>query len=317
MTIYKEKQLVYDKTGSEIDFIYGVAQEKLYRYAEEGRMNRKIVFLDIDGTLTESGSNRPPGSALRAVRQARTRGHLVFLCSGRNYAMLSPLLDYGFDGVAASAGGYVECGGEIIFDCPMTEEQRLRALKVFADNGVFRTVECRDASYTDESFQEYLREHITEGRNRELLRKRVALEEALRMLPMRQYREEPVYKVVFMSPCQERLVKPWEMLKEDFTFWMQEEKGDCFISGELMNRKFHKGQAVERVCRHLGIDRCDSLAFGDSMNDREMLETAGCGICMGNGSPALKELADDVCPPVGKEGLYRAFLKYGLITDGE
>ena len=190
-------------------------------------------------------------------------------------------------------------------------------MTVLAGNGVFRTVECMEGAFTDEGFKAFLQEHVAEGRNSELLRWREQIEQSLHILPMRAYRGQPVYKVVFMSPCQERLVKPWEMLKEDFTFWMQEEKGDCFISGELMNRKFHKGQAVERVCRHLGIDRCDSLAFGDSMNDREMLETAGCGICMGNGSPALKELADDVCPPVGKEGLYRAFLKYGLITDGE
>ena len=55
-------------------------------------MNKKLIFLDIDGTLTEPGSNTPPESALRAIRAAQKNGHLVFLCSGRNYAMLSPLL---------------------------------------------------------------------------------------------------------------------------------------------------------------------------------------------------------------------------------
>lgn len=276
-------------------------------------MERKIIFLDIDGTLTEPGSNRPPKSALEAIGEARERGHLVFLCSGRNYPMLSPLLEYGFDGVAASAGGYVECAGEVIFDCPMTEGQRRRALSVFADNGVFRTVECREASYTDESFREYLKAHISQGRNRELLRKRKALEESLRLLPMKQYRGEPVYKIVFMSPSPERLTQPRAALEREFAFWIQEEKGDSFINGELMNRKFDKGRAVEMVCRHLGVPLCDSLAFGDSMNDREMVETAGFGVCMGNGSPKLKRLADDVCPSVGEDGLYRAFLKYGLI----
>ena len=62
-------------------------------------MSTKLIFLDIDGTLTEAGSNTPPDSALRAIRSAQAKGHKVFLCSGRNYAMLSPLLKFGFEKV--------------------------------------------------------------------------------------------------------------------------------------------------------------------------------------------------------------------------
>ena len=47
-------------------------------------MSRKLIFLDIDGTLTQAGSNTPPESAMKAVRMAQAKGHLVFLCTGRN-----------------------------------------------------------------------------------------------------------------------------------------------------------------------------------------------------------------------------------------
>ena len=53
-------------------------------------MNKKLIFLDIDGTLTLPGSNEPPRSALEAIRAARAAGPKVFLCSGRNLDMLSP-----------------------------------------------------------------------------------------------------------------------------------------------------------------------------------------------------------------------------------
>ena len=62
-------------------------------------MGKKLIFLDIDGTLTEPGKNVPPDSALEAIRRAQANGHKAVLCSGRNYGMLSPLLKYGFDGV--------------------------------------------------------------------------------------------------------------------------------------------------------------------------------------------------------------------------
>ncbi len=85
-------------------------------------MNGKLLFLDIDGTLTEPGYNVPPASALEAIKKAQKNGHRVFLCSGRNLAMLKPLLSYGFDGYVASAGGYVVCDGTVVFDRPMKPE---------------------------------------------------------------------------------------------------------------------------------------------------------------------------------------------------
>ena len=85
------------------------------------------------------------------------------------------------------------------------------------------------------------------------------------------------------------------------------------MNGEVVNRKFDKGQAILRVCDDLGIPVENSVAFGDSMNDWEMIETAGLGICMDNGSPKLKKMADDICPAVRENGLWEGFRRHGLI----
>lgn len=276
-------------------------------------MNRKIVFLDIDGTLTQPGSNEPPESALWAIRQAKKEGHYIFLCTGRNYDMLSPLLKYDFDGVVASSGGYITYRNEVIYDCPMTEQQKRSAMDILQENGIFRTVECMDGSYTDEGFKEFLQAHADEKGNSELLRWRKQIEKSLNILPMKEYRGQPVYKIVIMSPSREQLDKPIEALASDFVFCLQEKNENGFINGEVVNRKFDKGKAVERVCDHLHIPIHDSVAIGDSMNDREMLEAAGLSICMKNGSEELKKLADDVCPSVMEDGIRDAFLKHHLI----
>ena len=57
-----------------------------------------------------------------------------------------------------------------------------------------------------------------------------------------------------------------------------------------------------RQCGGGAITVEDTIAFGDSMNDLEMLWTAGVGICMGKGSLALKALAHKVCPPLNEDG---------------
>lgn len=276
-------------------------------------MDTKLIFLDIDGTLTEPGSNTPPASALEAVRRAQANGHKVFLCSGRSYGMLSPLLQYGFDGLAGSAGGYIEYNGELIYDCPMTPEQQNRVLSVFEESGIYRTVECKTGTYTDESFKEFLQENTQSGGNSELLRWREQLEQNLGIRPMAEYRGEPVYKLVFMCRKAEQLRRPRQLLESEFNFCIQDTDRFGIINGELINRKFDKGTAVRRLSGYLHIPLERTIAFGDSMNDLEMIETAGTGICMGNGSPALKKIADEVCPPVTEGGLYAAFLRHQLI----
>lgn len=276
-------------------------------------MEKKLIFLDIDGTLTEPGKNVPPASALEAVRGAQTNGHIAVLCSGRNYGMLSPLLQYGFDGVISCAGGCIEFGDQMVYDCPMTPEQQKQVLSVFQESGVYRTIGSRNYTYTDEGFKEFLAKNAQSKANSELLRWRVQLESELDIRPMAEYGGEPIYGLTFMSPGQERLETPMKLLNGEFNFCIQDTDACGIVNGELINRAYNKGTAVLRLSEYLGIAAEDTIAFGDSMNDLEMLQTAGYSVCMGNGSKRLQGIADMVCPPVNRDGLYRAFVQLGLI----
>ncbi len=276
-------------------------------------MNQKLIFLDIDGTLTEPGKNVPPPSAVEAVRRAREKGHKVVLCSGRNYGMLFPVLEFGFDGLVASAGGYIEYGGQVVYDCPMTSEQQKKVLDVFKESGIYRTIGGRNCSYTDEGFKEFLAANAQSRANSELLRWRIQIENELNILPMSEYDGEPIYGMAFMSRGKERLEKPMQELQDEFDFCIQDQDACGIVNGELASKAFNKGKAVERLCGFLGVSRKDTIAVGDSMNDLEMLQAVETAVCMANGSPALQKLAHMVCPPVTEDGLYHAFEKLQLI----
>lgn len=275
-------------------------------------MSKKIIFLDIDGTLTEPGSNEPPASALEAIKSARKAGNLVFLCSGRNYGMLSPLLKYGFDGAVASAGGYIVCGDQVIYDCPMTEEQKIKVMKTLKENGVFRTAECVDGAYADECLEDFLKESFGKNGSSELLRWREMIKKSFHIRPMKEYAEQPVYKFVVMSPSMDNLNQSKTVLEKEFQFCIQDDSRG-FVNCEIINRKFNKGMGVKRVCEYYQIPISDSVGFGDSMNDKEMLETVGLSICMENGSEAVKKIADEICPPVTEDGLWKSFQKHHLM----
>lgn len=276
-------------------------------------MNQKLIFLDIDGTLCVPGSNVPPASALEAIRKARAAGHLVFLCTGRNLGMLSPLLQYGFDGVVGSSGGYITCGDSVIYDCPMTPAQQKTAMEVLVKNGVFRTVECRDRSYTDEGFKEFLKEKARCDSNSEVLRWREQIEKDLGIRPMSEYKGDPIYKMVLMCENRSQLDEPVAVLSEDFAIVIQDDTSKGYVNGEMVLRCFDKGQAVRRVCDHFGLPLSDTFGYGDSMNDLEMIEVVGHSVVMANGSETLKAMADEVCPAVDADGLYASFRHNGLI----
>lgn len=268
----------------------------------------KVIFLDIDGTLTEPGKNTPPDSAVLAIRKAREAGNKVFLCTGRNYGMLKPLLAYEFDGLIASSGGYVEVGGEVIYNRPFTEDETVQVMGVLAENGIFRTVECKDGSFTDYGLKEFLRAHAGENGNSELLRWREQIESSLGIRPMGEYEEQPVYKVVLMALSMEALKNVKKTLDPaSFNVCIQEANGQSVYNGELISSCYDKGQAVKRVCEYLGCPIEDSYGFGDSMNDLEMVEAVGTSVVMENGSEMLKKMADLVAPAYDQDGILKAF----------
>ncbi|MBQ8994200.1 MAG: HAD family hydrolase [Oscillospiraceae bacterium] len=274
-------------------------------------MSRKLIFLDIDGTLTVPGSNEPPKSALDAIRSAQDLGHKVLLCSGRNPDMMAPVLKYGFDGYVACSGGYVAVGDEVLYDCPMTKEQQETAMRLFKENGIYRTVEAKDGSFCDEGLADFLFQQS--GGNSEMLRWRKALESDLGIRPMSEYDGRPIYKVVFICSDLEQIRPAKDALEKDFYFLVQEQMGAQAFNGELVNRKFDKGTGVRIAAEKLGFDIADTIGFGDSMNDLEMIETVGTSVCMENGSEALKRMSDLVCPSVMEDGLAAGFRSLGLL----
>ncbi|SFG42560.1 HAD family hydrolase [Oribacterium sp. WCC10] len=274
-------------------------------------MNTKLIFVDIDGTLTPAGTNVPPESAVLAIKKAQAKGHKVFLCTGRNFDMLKPVLKYDFDGVVGSSGGYVTCGSEVLFDCPMSKEQLDIALESLHKNGVFCTIEGRDGSFGDANLKDFL--DSTEGGNSEIERWRKALSENLGIRPMEEYDGQPIYKVVIMAQKASQIDECRSLLEKDFSFVIQDVPAHGCVNGELINRKFDKGKGVRLIAEHLDIPIEDTIGFGDSMNDLEMIETVGVSVCMANGSEKLKSVSDIVCPSVDEDGLAKAFEDLNLV----
>lgn len=276
--------------------------------------NKKIIFLDIDGTFTVP-LEKPTELAVKAVREARRNGHRVFICTGRNMAIVSPeVLETGFDGIVASAGRYIEIEGKVIRDSILPEETIQECLGIFHKFGIWCRIESREGIFIDSTLQKILTDSSAEPTNSELIRMKKELSMDTGVKLYSEYPKKGAYKVGFICKHLEDLDKVKPYLEKNFYFVVHPyaEDADCY-NGEIIRRDMDKGEAIECVCKYYESNLEDTIAFGDSMNDLQMLEKAGISVAMGNAAPELKKYADVVCESVEEEGIYHEFSRMKLI----
>ena len=185
-------------------------------------MGRKLIFLDIDGTLLPPGDMLIPESTLAALDRARANGHKLFLCTGRNHRMTEPLLRHDcFAGAVCSAGGYVLCDGKTLVDIPMEPQQAEGVRAALERNGVECTLEARDATFGGSKMAErwkFIHKKNDAPLNSEAERWRKAMEEGMSILPLSDYKGEPLYKIVFIADHESDLAEAKQLYADQFVF---------------------------------------------------------------------------------------------------
>lgn len=105
--------------------------------------------------------------------------------------------------------------------------------------------------------------------------------------------QEPAYKIGFRTPAEivpqiEARVakmskgKNYKGFKTEYTMY------------EFSRIEANKGDMLVRFCKNHDIDIKDTYAFGDMTNDISILEAAGWGVCLENGSDDAKAAADEI-----------------------
>jgi hydroxymethylpyrimidine pyrophosphatase-like HAD family hydrolase len=72
---------------------------------------------------------------------------------------------------------------------------------------------------------------------------------------------------------------------------------------EIVRPDINKAVGLKRVAEEFSVPPERIIAFGDEMNDKEMLAFAGKGIAMGNAADAIKEIADDITLTNEEDGI--------------
>lgn len=276
----------------------------------------KVIFMDIDGTLVNDNGVIPVSARL-AVKKARENGHLVFICTGRSKAELfDDILEVGFDGIIGAAGGYMEVNQEVIFHENVKAEDVRQLVAFFDEHGVNFYLESNGGLFASKNCKQHLRSIIADY-VKENPEAKEEVEKGLQpfhdtLIDDEDLIREDINKISFLASD-----LPFERIEQEFasTFTVIRSTVPLFgeNSGELSIPGIHKATAIAKLLEHLNIDKKDTFAYGDGMNDLEMIEYVQHGIAMGNAKKALKQAADDVTDTHDGAGIWNSFLKYGLI----
>ncbi|WP_455033121.1 HAD-IIB family hydrolase [Lautropia mirabilis] len=84
-------------------------------------------------------------------------------------------------------------------------------------------------------------------------------------------------------------------------------------ASDLLATEGSKMRGIRDVIGTLGLTLDNVMAFGDSLNDIEMLSEAGFGVAMANGHPEVKKYADHLAPRQDEDGVWRALVELDMI----
>ena len=274
----------------------------------------KLLFFDIDGTLVGFGGVMPE-SAIEALKKARENGHLLFISTGRSKSQIyESLMDFGFDGIVAATGGYVEFQGKEVFHNVFGKDNIIKVLDAFdgSDAGLF--FQKKDEVITTSRYAEVFLEEfgieadldrISETPGLEFVR----LDDDLEGYPVNHADTESfIYcKAPYPTEVLSRMLAP-EIHVETASY-----KNPEPYSGELTLEINSKATGIEKMLEYLGREREDVIAFGDGANDLEMMEFANVSVAMGNANERVKKRADLVTTDILDDGIKNALERLSLI----
>ena len=267
----------------------------------------KYVFFDIDGTLR--GKSRIITEKTKdAICQLRENGNKAFLCTGRApVSITDDILEIGFDGVISSAGSFIQINNQYIYENCLDPHLLEKAILLFVNAKVGFTLEAK----------EFLarRRKKDEATNPELARFYEQRDNNPRLRPISEFdvKKDKVTKIVFISYDKYALLDLVPHLSQDFNVVLFSKMEDDFINGEIIDKECTKADAIDKVIDYYQGDIKDTIAYGDSMNDYQMLEKAHQGIVYAGAKEKLLDIAYDTFIDPDQDGIALSLEKLKLI----
>lgn len=254
----------------------------------------KIVFFDIDGTLLNKRKQIPSSTRL-AIRLLQEQGIMTAIATGRTpflFAFVREQLR--MDSYVSINGQYVVLDGQPLYTNPMDTAMldELSAMAVANNHPLafcseqLVTVTVADHPYINASLGGLNIPHPPVEHD--------------------YYKRSPVYQCHLFCNAEEEAEYIRRFPDLSFVRWHE-------LASDVLPAGCSKAVGIRKILEARGIPRQNSYAFGDGLNDIEMLSYVGTGIAMGNAEDEAKAAADFVTASIDEDGILRGLIRAGLI----
>lgn len=255
---------------------------------------KKIVFFDIDGTLLDHDKNLPQ-STKKALAQLKENGVFVAIATGRAPFMFEDLRkELDIDSYVSFNGQYVVFENEVIYENPL-DDQEIKRLYMNSKNNrhplIFMNEKTMKSSvdhhrFIDESMGSIKFTHPEKDESFFLSNR--------------------IHQTLLFCEKSDEHLYTSDFSKFHFVRWHP-------YSVDVLPSGGSKAEGIKKMIERIGFQIQDVYAFGDGLNDIEMLRAVGTGVAMGNAVDEAKAEANLVTRDVSEEGIWYGLKELNLI----
>lgn len=249
-------------------------------------MRKKVVFLDLDGTLLTDDKIISEES-IRVLRKALSAGHCIVITTGRSLAGATIITER--FGLHVPGCFLLAFQGSLLYDCFRE--------KIIMNNTIpsRRIIDLMKALEADGIYAHTYNanEILTTRMSPELERYNSITHERVRLISdYSELEHEKMTKVIAISYDNHEKLEAFQKK------YRSREAGrfSSFFSAEefleYCRHDSNKGKGLEFLARYLRIPIADTIAVGDERNDISMISAAGVGVAMCSGRQEAKDAAD-------------------------
>lgn len=239
----------------------------------------KLIVSDVDGTLAEDGSPALNPEIFEVILKLREKGLQVVIASGRPWASVQNAFESIKEKIfyVSNNGAYVGCYGRCLYAYPI---DRSMVRQIISRVRICPELEIVYAGVNGdyvETKNEKLCSWLVDSYKFNLTR----VEDLLTL-------DEPCLKISIYKP--EGIEEATRDIFEEFRDKMKIAcAGDMWM--DCMAKDVNKGRAVKTIQESLGISPEETMAFGDQLNDIEMLGQAYYSFAVANAREEVRKAA--------------------------
>lgn len=286
----------------------------------------KLIAIDLDGTLLNSYGVITENTK-KIIKKVEEQGVNIILASGRPIDSIQAIANeieskkYFIAGNGAIV--YDIEKDEIIYENCLKKQKVLEIIKICEENSIGYSIYTEKEILTTALKYNVLYYHKENLKKPEDKKTKISIiqnmEEYIKNDNTSRYLKITVCdedKIVFDSIIRKlRNLKDIEVLDVSHMARKTIKQGTEEIAveyyyTEISRKNVDKWNAIEFLAKKLEIDGKDIMAIGDNINDKQMIENAGLGVAMGQSTPVITNVANEVTSSNNEEGVAKILQKH-------